>query len=73
MEKADNTLGWTRPAVDEFYNLGYVSQIEYVVDCVLNDDQPVFGASGRMGLACNEIVQAMYQSASENRTIRGSW
>ena len=73
IEKTDNTLGWTKPAVDEFYNLGYVKELAYVVDCVLEDRPPVFGASGELGLACMEIVEAMYRSAKEARTIKGEW
>jgi len=73
IEKADNALGWTRPAVDEFYNLGYVHELQYAVDCVLNDRQPVYGVSGQMGLACNRVIEAMYQSAREGRTIKGQW
>ena len=73
IEKTDNTLGWTRPAVDEFFNLGYVKELQYVIDCVLDDRQPMFGASGAMGLACAEIVDAMYRSTKEGKTIRGAW
>jgi len=69
MEKADNTLGWTKPAVDEFYNLGYVAELEYAMDCVLNDAQPMYGVSGEAGLACLNIVEAMYRSNAEGRTI----
>jgi predicted dehydrogenase len=73
LEKTDNTLGWTRPAVDEFYNLGYVHELEYVVDCILKDEQPLYGASGPAGVACLEIVDAMYRSNREGRVIRGEW
>ncbi|MFH1615786.1 MAG: Gfo/Idh/MocA family oxidoreductase [Planctomycetota bacterium] len=73
IEKADTTKGWTKPAVDEFYNLGYVREIAYVIDCVLNDEKPIYGASGEMGLTCLEIIQAMYESSRQAKTIRGSW
>jgi predicted dehydrogenase len=73
IEKADNTLGWTRPAVDEFYNLGYVSELAYVVDCVRKDVDPMYGVSGRAGLACVSIVEAMYESNRSGRTVRGEW
>ena len=73
IEKADNTLGWTRPAVDEFYNLGYVDELAYAVDCVRNDTQPKYACSGRMGKACVEIVQVMYESDRTGRTVRGEW
>lgn len=73
IEKADHTIGWTRPAVDEFYNLGYVDELAYAVECVRKDEQPAYGCSGRMGLACVDIVRAMYHASEENRTISGRW
>ncbi len=73
IEKADNTLGWTKPAVDEFFNLGYVKELAYAVDCVLNDEDPIYGVSGEIGLKCVEIIQAMYRSNAEGKTIKGSW
>lgn len=73
IEKTDNTLGWTKPAVDEFYNLGYVHELAYAVDCILKDEEPIWGLSGAAGVACLEIVQAMYKSNREGRTIKGKW
>ena len=73
IEKTDNTLGWTKPAVDEFYNLGYVRELAYAVDCILNDTEPVYGVSGQLGLRSVEVISAMYQSSSEGKTITGSW
>jgi predicted dehydrogenase len=73
IEKTDNTLGWTKPAVDEFYNLGYVHELAYAVDCILKDEEPVWGLSGAAGVVCLEIVQAMYRSNTEGRTVTGKW
>jgi len=73
IEKTDNTLGWTKPAVDEFYNLGYVHELKYAVDCVLNDEQPMYSASGALGLVCSQVIEAMYQSNREGRVVKGSW
>jgi len=73
IEKTDNTLGWTKPAVDEFYNLGYVDELAYAVDCVRNDETPKYGCSGRAGLACVQIVEAMYRSSETGATVRGEW
>jgi predicted dehydrogenase len=73
VEKADNTLGWTQPAVDEFANLGYVSELRYFVDCVVKNEQPMFGVDGRAGLACLQIVHAMYESAAQGKAMYGSW
>ncbi len=70
IEKTDFTYGWTRPAVDEFYNLGYVHELRYFVDCVLRDKPPKFGLDGATGLACMQVVEAMYRSAKEGRSVR---
>jgi predicted dehydrogenase len=73
IEKTDNTLGWTKPAVDEFFNLGYVEELRYFVDCVINDQEPIYGVSGECGLATLKIIDAMYRSNEEGRTITGRW
>jgi len=73
IEKTDNTLGWTKPAVDEFYNLGYVHELSHFVDCVVEDKEPLWGTSAAAGLACLEIINAMYESNSEAKTIKGRW
>ncbi|UCF38195.1 MAG: Gfo/Idh/MocA family oxidoreductase [Acidobacteriota bacterium] len=73
IEKADINVGWTKPAVDEFYNLGYVTEMEYFVDCVIQDRQPKYGVDGRAGLATVEIIQAFYESNEKGKTIYGEW
>ena len=73
IEKTDNTLGWTKPAVDEFYNLGYVDELAYAVDCVRTDTQPKYGVSARAGLACIQIIRAMYESNETGKVVRGEW
>lgn len=73
MEKTDNTLGWTKPAVDEFLNLGYVDELAYAVDCVINNEEPCYSCSGRMGLVCMEIIEAMYKSNETGTVVRGNW
>ncbi len=73
IEKTDNTLGWTKPAVDEFLNLGYVDELAYAVECIRRDEEPIYGCSGALGLACVEIITAMYQSNATGAVVRGSW
>ena len=73
IEKTDHNLGWTKPAVDEFYNLGYVEELRYFVDCVRNDEQPFYGVNGPSALACIELVEAFYQSNETGQTVRGNW
>ena len=73
IEKTDHNIGWTRPAVDEFYGLGYVNEMAYFVDCVVGKQEPMYGVSGRAGLACVELVNAFYESHRCRKTISGSW
>jgi predicted dehydrogenase len=73
IEKTDHNLGWTKPAVDEFYNLGYVPELEYFVDCVRKDKEPFYGVDGKAGLACVELVKAFYESNETGKTVYGEW
>jgi len=73
IEKADNAVGWTKPAVDEFHNLGYVDELAYAVDCVLDDKEPMYALSGRAGATCIEIIEALYRSSAEGKTLTGEW
>jgi predicted dehydrogenase len=73
IEKADHNQGWTKPAVDEFLNLGYVDEMAHFVDCVINDLAPEYAVSGRAGLTCLELVQAFYESNRQGRVVKGRW
>jgi predicted dehydrogenase len=59
--------------VDEFHGLGYVDELRYAVDCVREDRQPKYGVSGKLGLACLEVIKAMYKSAETGQAVRGQW
>ena len=73
IEKTDNTLGWSKPAVDEFYNLGYVHELADFVECARLGREPEWGVSAEAGLSCLEIIDAMYRSSAEGKTIKGNW
>ena len=73
IEKTDHNLGWTRPAVDEFYNLGYVPELAHFVDCVRGKKSLFYGVDGPAGLACLKLIKSFYRSHEEERTIRGEW
>jgi len=73
IEKTDFTYGWTKPAVDEFANLGYVNELRYFADCVMKDEQPRYGVNAESGLATIRVIEAMYRSAQEGKTVQGSW
>ena len=69
LEKADSSLGWTSPAVDEYASLGYVGELSTFVKCVAEDLEPPKGVSGEDGLAALAMVIATYRSAKEGRSI----
>ncbi len=73
IEKAEHGLGWSKPAVDEFYNLGYVDEMKYFIDCVKKEKEAFYGVDGRAALASLEIVEAFYRSSREGRVVSGSW
>ncbi|MFC1537615.1 Gfo/Idh/MocA family protein [Gemmatimonadota bacterium] len=70
VEKADNQLGWTRPAVDENWQLGFPPEIEYFIGCVRDNKEPMMGASGKDGLASMEVAFAAYESARTGKTVK---
>ena len=69
VEKLDSQIGWTRPAVDELWQLGYPPEIEYFIGCIRDDTEPMIGVRGRDGLASMEVAFAAYESAREGRTV----
>ena len=70
VEKAELTTGWSRPAVDEKYDLGYVSEIEHFIDCIAAGKPARAGLRGEDGLGAMELVSLIYQSAREGRHIK---
>ena len=69
VEKAEITNGWSRPAVDEKLNLGYVGEINHFVDCCANNKPAKNGLRGIDGLNALKVVDACYRSAREGRVI----
>lgn len=69
VEKADLSTGWTTPAVDEFYSLGYQNELAEFVRCVKEGKPAPPGGTGRDGLAALAIIKAAYLSAQERRPV----
>ncbi|NLD58068.1 MAG: Gfo/Idh/MocA family oxidoreductase [Clostridiales bacterium] len=69
VEKADITTGWSNPAVDEKYNLGYVAEIAHFVDCAKSDADARVGLRGVDGLEALKVVRLIYESAETGRRI----
>ena len=69
VEKADVTTGWSRPAVDEKFNLGYVGEIRHFMECAAKNVEAKIGLRGVDGYEALKVVNYIYQSAKEGRTI----
>ncbi len=69
VEKAEVTTGWSSPAVDEKFNLGYVDEIRHFMECCLQNSEPRKGLRGVDGLEALEVVGLIYRSAKEGIRI----
>lgn len=69
IEKAELTKGWSAPAVDEKYNLGYVDEIRHFMACLHEDREAKVGLRGKDGLEALYLIQAIYRSAKEGKVI----
>ena len=65
VEKASLSTGWSFPAVDEVWQLGYANEIEYFVNCVREDKEPF--PDGEFGKKVLEVVSAAYKSVEEKK------
>ena len=70
VEKAEITTGWSRPAVDEKLNLGYVGEIGHFIDCCAKNIPAKKGLRGEDGLAALKVIDGAYLSAREGRAIK---
>ena len=70
VEKAEVTTGWSRPAVDEKYNLGYVAEITHFVECAARHQDARIGLRGEDGLEALRVINLIYRSAREGVRIR---
>jgi predicted dehydrogenase len=70
IEKADMTVGWTKPAVDEWWQLGYCDEVAHFVDCVRFDKEVARGVRLEDGVACMRILEAIYESAATGKAVK---
>ena len=70
VEKAEITTGWSAPAVDEKYNLGYVSEIRHFMQCIQAGTGARVGLRGVDGLEALKLIEAIYKSAKEGITVK---
>ena len=69
VEKAEITTGWSKPAVDEKFNLGYVSEIRHFMECCLKNEDARVGLRGIDGLEALKVINLIYKSAKEGVKI----
>ena len=69
VEKAEITTGWSKPVVDEKYNLGYVAEIAHFVDCCEKGVDAKVGLRGIDGLEAMKVIGYIYQSVKEGRKV----
>jgi myo-inositol 2-dehydrogenase / D-chiro-inositol 1-dehydrogenase len=70
VEKAEITTGWSNPAVDEKFNLGYVNELRHFMECVRDGKDAKTGLRGADGLAALKVVNLIYKSAREGVCIK---
>lgn len=69
VEKAETNVGWSRPSVDERYNLGYVSEIAHFVESASRNEDARAGLRGIDGLEAVKVINLIYKSAREGVVI----
>jgi predicted dehydrogenase len=69
VEKAEFTHGWTRPAVDENEALGYRKELTHFLDVLKGEVEQIPGTSAQAGFNTFRIIDALYRSHREGRTI----
>jgi len=69
IEKAEITTGWSKPAVDEKFNLGYVGEIRHFMESCLKNQEARIGLRGADGLEALKLVSLIYKSAKEGVKI----
>jgi len=70
VEKAEITTGWSKPAVDEKHNLGYVSEITDFIGRALRNEPAGPGTRGEDGLAALALADCIYRSAHEGAAVK---
>jgi len=69
IEKADMTKGWTRPAIDEYWSLGYQNEISHFVSVVRDGIPLQKGVTAQDGLLALKVTLAIYESAETGKRV----
>jgi len=70
VEKADVKTGWSRPAVDEKFNLGYVNEIRHFMECARDNKDAKLGLRGKDGVEALRVINLAYKSSKEGISIK---
>jgi len=70
VEKADTSRGWTRPAVDERFMLGYIGEIRHFLECIYKNVPAMKGLRGEDGYMTLQVIFDIYRSAREGVSIK---
>ena len=70
VEKADITTGWSRPAVDEKFNLGYVNEIRHFMESARDNKDAKVGLRGVDGYEAIRVINLIYKSAREGVAVK---
>lgn len=65
VEKAEITTGWSKPAVDERFSLGYINEIRHFMECCSVDREARTGLRGVDGLEALKVIDLIYKSARD--------
>ena len=69
VEKAEIRTGWSFPAIDEYRSLGYQDEIAHFVGCVQGKHPLEKGVRGEDGLEALRILNLLYESARQGKSI----
>ena len=70
VEKADITTGWSKPAVDEKFNLGYVNEIRHFMESARDNKDAKVGLRGIDGYEAIRVINLIYKSAREGVAVK---
>ena len=69
LEKAETTTGWTRPAVNEHFSLGYRDELGHFTSCLLHGKEQIAGTTVTDAYNVLKITTALYESHESGRTL----
>jgi predicted dehydrogenase len=69
VEKAEFTHGWTFPAIDENESLGYKNELRHFLGCMQGGLEQMHGTDALSGFNTFRIIDALYRSCREGKTI----